>query len=410
MLSAAYFFLILFGYFLLRPLREAMGVERSMDDLRWLYGLTCTMSLVVAVAFGGVVAHTDRARFILIGHLVIVACLLVFIAVRGLVGEDAKVWSGYAFYVWLSVINLFLTGLFWGFMADVWRHQQCMRLFPVIAVGGTLGGLIGSTFAWQMVEIIGPLWQMGLSAFCFAIAIPLVGLIDRNERATTGRPIQPIGGSWKSGVLLVARSPYLMGAGLYVIFLAISNTMLYFTRTELVANAQSQLEARASMFAQMDTWMQATTLIMQVFLTGRLIRVLGVGITLAILPVVTVAGFAILAWIEQRPGIAAWQIFGAVTAFSALHSATRFAIARPTRETLFSVVSEEEKYKAKPVVDLFLYRGGDVAGAGMTAWVAGLWGMLMIALPLAAVWGVLCWSLATAQSQRARKGDCYVNS
>lgn len=408
-LAFVYFFLVLFGYALLRPVREAMGVQRSMNDLRSLFYATCVVSLVVAVGFGGLVARLDRARFIGVGHVLVTACLGVFIAARWVVDDAQRVWVGYAFYVWLSVVNLFLTSVFWAFMADIWRLEQGKRVFPVIAVGGTLGALLGSSFVWWLAERIGVDWQMGLAAGCFVLTLPLVRMLDLGDRAGraldagTGARVDGgrIGGDWWSGLVLLARSPYLLGAGLYVVCMTISSTLLYFTRSELVANASEELGRRVAMFAQLDAWTQGATLFVQLFVTGRLMRHLGVGVTLAVLPLVTVAGFAVLAWVERLPGVEGWQVFGAVTAFSAVHSATRFAVARPSRETLFSVVDDEEKYKAKPVIDLFLYRGGDVLGAWATGLVVGLWGMLMLALPLAALWGGLCAGLAAAQLRRA---------
>lgn len=406
-LAFAYFFLVLFGYFLLRPVREAMGVQRSMSDLRSLFYATCGVSLVVAVGFGGLVARLDRARFIGVGHALVAACLAGFVCARWVADDQQRVWVGYAFYVWLSVVNLFLTSVFWAFMADIWRLEQGKRVFPVIAVGGTLGAVTGSSFVWWLAERIGVDRQMALAAGCFLLTLPLVFLLDRGDRASRPGPaVGPgrVGGDWWAGLALLARSPYLLGAGLYVVCMTISSTLLYFTRSELVSNASEELGRRVSMFAQLDAWTQGATLFVQLFVTGRLMRHLGVGVTLAVLPLVTVAGFGLLAWAEGLPGVEGWQLFGAVAAFSAVHSATRYAVARPSRETLFSVVDEEEKYKAKPVIDLFLYRGGDVAGAWMTGLAAGLWGMFALVLPLAAVWGGLCVGLAAAQRRRAGTG------
>jgi AAA family ATP:ADP antiporter len=410
--SAAYFFLVLFGYFLLRPVREAMGVQRSMDDLRWLFTVTCAVSLLVAVGFGGLVATLDRARFIRVGHLIVAACLGCFIVARHAVADDTRFIVGYVFYVWLSVVNLFLTSVFWAFMADIWGFEQGKRLFPIIAVGGTLGALTGSSFVWNLAERIGVDWQMALAAGCFLATVLLVSGLDRGDRAgraargEAGERPRPVGGNPVAGVLLLARSPYLLGAGLYVMFMTISSTLLYFTRADLVADAADELERRVSLFAQMDAWTQGATLFVQLFVTGRMMRHLGVGVTLAVLPAVTLAGFAVLAAMERAAGVEGWQLFGAVTAFSAVHAATRYAVARPSRETLFSVVTPEEKYKAKPVIDLFLYRGGDVAGAWLTGIVGlTLWSMLMLVLPLAALWGGMCVWLAAAQRRRAHTPD-----
>lgn len=404
--SGGYFFLVLFGNGLLRPVREAMGVQRSMDDLRWLFTATCVASLVITMAFGGVVARMDRARFIAFGHLFVAGCLALFVCAREMVGGAGLVKLGYAFYVWLSVVNVFLTSVFWAFMADVWTLEQGKRVYPVVAVGGTLGAFLGASFVWWLAERVGVDAQMGLAAGCFLATVPLVRTLDRGERrkgAGEARAASPVGGDWWAGVRLMARSPYLLGAGLYVVLMTVSQTLLYFTRAKLVSDASDELERRVSLFAQLDAWTQGATLLVQLFVTGRLMRRFGVGVTLAVLPAVTAGGFGGLAWLGAR-GVEGWVLFGAVAAFSAVHSATRYAVARPSRETLFSVVSAEEKYKAKPVIDVFLYRGGDVAGAWMTRLAAGLWGMMVLALPLAVAWAGLCVALAAAQARRAAAG------
>ncbi|NQX95997.1 MAG: MFS transporter, partial [Erythrobacter sp.] len=150
LLSGGCFFLLLFGYFLLRPIREAMGVQRSMRDLQWLFLVTCGVSLIVTLAFGGVVARFDRKRFITIAYRVVIVCLLGFIAAQQLLSGDQLVLSGYVFYVWLSVVNLFIISVFWALMADVWSLKQGKRLFATIGIGGTLGAFLGSNFVWWL--------------------------------------------------------------------------------------------------------------------------------------------------------------------------------------------------------------------------------------------------------------------
>lgn len=417
-LSGACFFFLLFGYFLLRPIREAMGVQRSMDDLRWLFVVTCFVSLFVTLGFGGVVSRMDRRRFISLAYRGVMVCLAVFIAARQVLTDDLLVYSGYAFYVGLSVVNLFMVSVFWGFMADVWSLSQGKRLFAAIGIGGTLGAILGSNFVWWLADQVGPWVQIGIAIVAFELAVRCVGLIDRRDRkpvqvrvidVTTGehRDERPgvIGGSWTDGVRTMVRSPYMLGIGLYITFLAISNTLIYFTQARLVVDASDELSGRMALFAQLDMWTQLATLLVQLFVTAHLIKRLGIGVALALLPIVTVAGFALLAWVSNIEGVQGWQIFAVFAVFNALHRATRYAVVRPARETLFSVVSDEEKYKAKPIVDVFLYRGGDVAGAGVERAIAGagwgLMGMAMVAAPLAVLWGGLAFMLAMAQHRRA---------
>ena len=438
LLSAAYFFCVLCGYFFLRPVREAMGVARGMDELRWLFVGTAVVSLVFVLAFGGVVARTNRRRFIPIGYLFVIVCLIVFsgmliadgAAGGGLIGTDTETpvarYVGYTFFVWLSTVNLFVTSVFWAFMVDIFDVGQGKRMFAFIGIGGTLGALVGG---WATNVISGmtdsvylPAGLMLTGAAFFGLAIVVMLMLDRltrgsehsrtqsaDEAATrraddaairryqgaVGRGtagLEKIGGTFWDGAQAVARSPYLLGIGVYIVLMAVSNTLIYFTQSNIILDNTDTFSELVAGFAFFDALAQVATLFVQIFVTTHVIKRIGVGWTLVILPIVTMAGFAILS---------AWTVVGVMAVFQAVHRATRYAVSRPARETLFSVVSPSEKYKAKPFVDVFLYRGGDVAGVGVDgafaamgltlAWVAAA------TVPVAGVWAVLCLALGRAQ-------------
>ena len=442
LLSAAYFFCVLCGYYFLRPVRDAMGVARGMDELRWLFVGTALVSLVFVLAFGGVVARMNRRRFIPIAYIFVIACLILFsgmliadgAAGGGLIGTDTETtvarYVGYTFFVWLSTANLFVTSVFWAFMVDIFDVRQGKRMFAFIGIGGTLGALVGG---WATNVISGmtesvylPAGLMLTGAAFFGMAIVLMLTLDRlalgseysrlttdgaaikghqgaSEREPAGpidakmhRMIQgKIGGTFWDGAQAVARSPYLLGIGAYIVLMAISNTLIYFTQANIILDATDTFSELVAGFAQFDALAQVATLFVQIFVTTHVIKRIGVGWTLVILPLVTMAGFAVLS---------AWTVFGVMAVFQAVHRATRYAISRPARETLWSVVSPSEKYKAKPFVDVFLYRGGDVAGVGVDgafaamgltlAWVAAA------TVPVAGVWAVLCLALGRAQQTR----------
>lgn len=404
-LSGLLFFFLLYGYFLLRPLREAMGVERSMRDLRMLFITTCVVSFLVSLAFGSLVAKANPRRFIAIGYRIVIGCLLVFVVSMFTLPDDLKLYSGYVYYVWLSVVNLFMVSVFWGFMADTWTLADAKKLYPTIGVGGTLGALLGSMTAWQTADQIGSIWQMLGACVCFEIAIHIMRRVKSTSNHTQDHHHQPIGGSWHGGAKTILHSPYLIGIGLYIVLIAISSTLIYFTQANIVTSAAEELESRIALFAQLDMWTQLATLFVQLFITAQIIKRLGIGITLCVLPLVTIAGFTALAWVSGQPGYEPWQIFAVFATFNAVHRAGRYAIIRPARETLFSVVSRQEKYKAKPIIDVFLYRGGDVAGAGienaLAAATIGIWGMVMVTAPLAMLWSGLAISLAIVQHRRS---------
>ena len=443
-MSALFFFTVLCGYFFLRPVREAMGVARGMDELRWLFAINCFVSLGAVLAFGGVVARTNRRRFIPVAYLFVIVCLIGFAALLiqdvrsggGLIGTDAQTalsrGVGYSFYIWLTVINLFTTSVFWAFMVDIFDVDQGKRMFAFVGIGGTLGAICGS---WATNVISGGtespylpagLMLTGAGFFAAAIAVMLalermavkseasrleaVGSSGLGARADGGSGGEPedgadsgggagaggaIGGTFWDGARAVATSPYLLGVGVWVVFMAVSNTLIYFTQANIILSDSDTFSQLLGNFAQFDNMAQVATLITQIFITTHVIRKLGVGWTLAILPLVTMAGFAVLA---------VWPVYGVMMIFQAVHRATRYAISRPSRETLFSVVTPSEKYKAKPVVDVFLYRGGDLAGAGID----GLFALLGLALvwvavstgPLAAMWIALSIGMGRAQARR----------
>ena len=431
-LSAVYFFCILCGYFFLRPVRDAMGVARGMDELRWLFVWTALVSLVVVLAFGGVVSRTNRRRFIPIGYLFVIGCLIVFsgmliadgAAGGGLIGTDTETpvarYVGYVFYVWLSTINLFVNSVFWAFMVDIFDVRQGKRMFAFIGIGGTLGAIAGG---WATNVISGmtdsvylPAGLMLIGAAFFGLAIVVMLSLDRlvfgsqrSQLTADGVAIEGrqragdrdvageggIGGAFWEGAQAVVRSPYLLGIGAYIALMAISNTLIYFTQANIILDDRDTFSELVAGFAQLDVFAQVATLFVQIFVTTQVIKRIGVGWTLVILPVVTMLGFAVLS---------AWATFGVMAVFQAVHRATRYAISRPARETLFSVVSPSEKYKAKPFVDVFLYRGGDLAGAGVDSMFAAM-GLTLAAVaaatvPVAGVWAVLCVALGRAQQAK----------
>jgi len=426
-LAAAFYFCVLCGYFFVRPVRDAMGVARGMGELYWLFGVTVASSLILVLLFGGVVARMNRRRFIPVAYGFVVACLFLFAGLLvvdaraggGLIGSGSETvlarGVGYTFYVWLSAINLFVNSIFWAFMVDLFSVEQGKRMFAFIGIGGTTGALAGgwatNRIAAATESVYLPVGLMAIGAGFFVAAIILMLTLDRraarsghsrlgNSAAASGDspdapdPPPGMGGNFWDGATAVVRSPYLLGIALWIMFMAISNTLIYFTQANIILNRSDNFSQLVGSYALMDALTQTATLITQIFITTRLIRKLGVGWTLAILPLVTLAGFAVLA---------IWPIFGVMAVFQAVHRATRYAISRPARETLFSVVPPAERYKAKPVVDVFLYRFGDLAGTGIQVALSALGSLAFMVgatVPFAAVWCALSVGLGRAQNRR----------
>lgn len=407
--SVFFFFCVLSALMVIRPAREALGMRSGLDSVRWLFVGTAVVTLAVNPVFGHLVARYRRLWFIAATYLFFAASLMVFWALLTLAPQAVGEASGRVFYVWFSVFNLFSTMVFWALMADRFSLEQSKRLFGVVAVGGTLGAIFGPWLAYTIVEQVGTanliLIAVGFLVLAVLAAWWVATLQPEGARAAAvADPEAPpavderavIGGSAWEGFRAVARSRYLLGICAIVLILAVMATFLYFTRLAMVARIAEGTDEQTALFANIDMWTQIATLVLQLLVAGHLMKKVGVSFALALLPVTVLLGFV---------GLAIVGSIAALIVFEAAFRAVQRAIWRPARETLFTVVSREEKYKAKAFVDTFVYRAGDVVGA----WTEGLIGTLGLGLaglasavvPLAAVWGVLGVWLGRAQGRRA---------
>ncbi len=402
-MAALYFFFVLTALMVLRPARDAIGMRGGLDAVRWLFIGTALVTLAVNPAFGWLVSQFRRLTFITLTYGFFAASLAGFYFLIVLAPDAVGEVSGRVFYVWFSVFNLFSTMVFWALLADRFSLEQSKRVFGVVAVGGTLGAIFGPWLASQLAEPLGtPALMLVAAGFlCLAVGAawgvatlqPEVsdrGAADVNERAIIG------GNAW-SGISAVFKSPYLLGISSYVLVMTIIATFIYFTRLQMVAAAADDTDTRTTIFAQIDLITQVSTLVLQAVVTGHLMRRLGVAIALAILPVVVALGFV---------GLAMAGSFAVLIMFDAAFRAIQRAITRPARETLFTVVNREEKYKSKAFTDTFVYRGGDVIGAwteGLLGWLGfALLGLASVAVPLAVVWAMLGLWLGSRQQQMGR--------
>jgi ATP:ADP antiporter, AAA family len=407
-----FFFCILTALMVLRPARDALGMQRGMDAIRWLFIGTAVVTLLVNPLFALLVSRFRRLFFITATYLFFAATLLGFYALLTLAPEAVGVVSGQVFYVWFSVFNLFVTMVFWALMADRFSLEQGKRLFGVIAVGGTTGAIFGPWLATVLAEPLGTPALLLVSIAFLGLGVASAWLVAwlQPERARQTDPDDPeappaaderaiIGGSAWEGFRSALRSPYLLGISGYVLILAVMATLLYFTRLQMVAALGDDLDLRTTVFARIDLITQAATLALQLVVAGHLMKRVGVHVALVLLPVTVALGFV---------GLAIVGSLAALIVFEAAFRAVQRAIMRPARETLYTVVSREDKYKAKAFIDTFVYRGGDVAGA----WTEGLLGRLGMALaglaalavPLALVWAGLGLWLGRVQ-QKAAPGD-----
>ncbi len=387
LLSGLYFFLLLLSYYLLRPLRESFGVAHGADRLPWLMTATLLVMLLANPAFAALVSRLPRRRFIPAAYRFFEINAVLF-ALALLLFPGGRTWLGYVFYVWLSVFNLFVVSVFWAFMADGFREDQGKRLFGILAMGGTLGAIAG---AWLAAFLstglqamagrprLGPPALILLSAMVLEAAVhcihPLADLFGFGDHA--GGPREPGPGPLE-GLRRFGTSPYLRLIAAYLLLFTIASTLLYLEQGRIVAATFHDPAARVAAFARLDLWTNVLSLATQLFFTGRLIRAAGIPAVLLLLPVLTLGGFA---------AMAVWPTFAAFAVFQVARRGLHYAVDRPAREILYIPLGPEEKYKAKPFIDTFIYRGGDLVGVWIPTALAAL-GLAVApaALALSALW------------------------
>jgi AAA family ATP:ADP antiporter len=398
--SALAFFFILTALMVLRPAREALGMRRGIEAIRWLFIGTAVVTLAVNPVFGLLVSRYRRLAFVNATYLFFAASLLVFyvllVATPTAIGET----SGMVFFVWFSVFNLFATMVFWGVMVDRFSLEQSKRLFGLIAIGGSLGAIAGPWLASILAKPLGTAGLLLVAAASLGLAVVAVHAVARMRPEGAGSaPADDravIGGSAWDGLRAVVRSPYLIAISAYVLIMTVVATFIYFTRLQMVAALGDGLDARTALFGQIDLYVQVTTLVLQALVTGNLMKRVGVPVTLALLPLTVALGFI---------GLAVSASLAMLIVFQAAYNAVGRGIIRPARETLFTVVNRADKYKSKAFIDTFVYRGGDVLGAqveGLLGRLAtGLTALISVSVPLAIVWGALGLYLGRQQGRQA---------
>ncbi|WP_265920934.1 NTP/NDP exchange transporter [Cupriavidus nantongensis] len=408
-----FFFCLFASYFMLRPVRETMGIAGGVKNLQWLFTATFVVMLAAIPLYGAVCAWLPRRRFVPWVYAFFIANLLAFaMATRAL---PDNVWLARVFYVWLSVFNLFVVSVAWSLMADVFRPEQARRLFALLAAGASAGGLAGPVLGGWLVPHIGLTGLMLLSAALLAATLPGVGwLFGWRRRAGAGvgqpsevassagqDPANPIGGGLLAGLSLLLRSRYLLGIALFVILLATASTFLYFEQARLVAEAFPERTRQTQVFSALDAVVQALTILVQLFFTGRMARRYGVTVLLTAVPLAVAAGFVVLALLPT---------FGVLAAIMILRRVGEYALVRPGREMLFTVVDAETKYKAKNVIDTAVYRAGDAVSAWVKTAIDALSGhpatVALAGALLAVGWAGLGWWLGRRHAgQLGTTGD-----
>jgi AAA family ATP:ADP antiporter len=380
------FFCVLCGYFMLRPVRETIGTVLGEAEVENLFAVTFLSSVAVIPLYGLACARLPRAVVLASVYAIFGVSLLILAGVMN--ADPDNVYAARFFYVWISVFNLFVVSVFWTLMVDRSTSEQAKRLFGVIAAGGTIGGLVAPLATDALIEPIGRTGVLVVSASLFGLAIVCQIILLRiwhqsGDAADRAAQTRPMGGNPFAGITRVIRSPYLLGFCGFVLLLSAATTFLYFEQLRVVSEAFPSEDDRTQVFARLDFAVQALTLVTQLFFTSRIATRLGVAVLLASVPLAMVGGFLTLAVMSN---------FWVLAVVMVVRRAGEYALTRPGREILFTSVDTETKYKAKNLIDVVVYRGGDALSAWLRKGLKAS-GMSFAAIALVGAGIALVWAL-----------------
>ncbi len=394
-LSAFYFFALMSSYYVLRPVRDEMGVRAGVSRMPWLFTGTSAAMFAAVPAFGWAASRFPRRRLVPILNLFFAANL---IALSPAIRDPGSArWAGPALFVWVSVVSVFAVSASWSLFSDIYRREESRRLFGILAAGGSAGALAGPAAMTLLAPRVPTAILLLVSAGLFLLCAGLSRRLAKTAPAAEDEPpSKPIGGSALSGVGRTARSPFLLAVALALVCYTFLSTVLYFAQTEIVGAAIRDSGRRTALFARMDLAVNALTIVLQLLVTAPLVRRIGVGGALAAVAALVTAGAAVLA---AAPSLAA------VVVLQVLHRAGHFAVGRPARETLFVPLDAESRYKAKSFIDTAVFRFSDSASAwalaALRAGGAGLSPAAWISVPVGIVWTATCWRIGKKWEGRA---------
>jgi ATP:ADP antiporter, AAA family len=388
--SFVYFFCLLSAYYMLRSVRETMAIVSGVENIPWLFTGTFTVMILATPVFGWIASRYRRRTFLPWVYYFFIANVLLFFVLFTwfMDNELARVWAARSFFVWLSVFNLFVVSVFWSFMADIWSTEQSRRLFGIISAGGSTGAFVGPLVTSVLVVPIGFENLLLLSAALLAFSIYCVHWLRRwslqntNDGMTPSPEARPLGGSAFGGIKLVLTTPYLAAIAAAMLCAMFLGGAMYMYMAELVSISFPDTDQQTRIFALIDAASNALSFIGQLLVVKFAVQRIGIGMTLAVLPVVSVVAFALLA---------ANPVFLVIAVFQVLRRGLAYGLTKPASDMLYSVVSREAKYKAKNFIETAVWRGGDVFATWTIRSLAGigLTGVSLVCIPIAVVWGLL---------------------
>jgi len=350
-----YFFSVLCGYYILRPLRDEMGIIGGVKNLPWQFTATFVVMLLAVPLYSAVVARVPRRTIIPIVYRFCALNLLAFLLLDR--AGRSEIWVARVFFVWVSVFSLFVVSIFWSFMVDTFRTEQGKRIFGAIAAGGSLGAIVGPAIATLLVKPFGRAGLYVAVAVLLELAVfcvrRLIAWAEVHDAGGVGRtPDRQVGGGVLAGFRLALSSPYLLAIVGMMLAYTITSTVIYVDQARIVSAAIQDSSARTALFARIDLWVNVVALVVQGLATGWMLTALGLGVALCVLPLLTAAGFLGLGLL---PGLATLVVV------QVARRGMQYGLERPSREVLFTVTTSEEKYKAKAFIDTVVFRGGDAA-------------------------------------------------
>jgi AAA family ATP:ADP antiporter len=413
--ATAWFFFILLGYFVIRPVRDTMGSVVGSDGLRSLMWVTLAVMLIAVPAYAGLVANLPRRWLVRVVFHFFTACLISFFFLLQVESESAQWWASRLFFVWVNVFSLFATSVFWSVMADSFDSSQGKRLFGIVAAGGTSGAIVGSLATSQIASFVPTaslLWipvltiQVGL--WCAWRLEKQTQLRQRHHVAVTtdadrlGIVEKQSDGGLFAGISAVTQSPYLLMICLFLFFAQALGTQLYFQQAEIVADAFDSKADRVAFFSYLDLGTQLLTIVIQSVVAGWVLCRWGVAVALIILPCVY---FVVLGSLSASPTLAVLVVAMILT------RGVGYGMTVPSREVLFTVVSREDKYKSKSFIDTVVLRGADALSGAIFAELRKLVATTttsLLMMPVVVIWGVVAWRLGRQQQALSEeaKEDC----
>ena len=404
-LSFLFVFLLMAAYFILRPVRDSLSSDWTDEQLSWLWTSTFFLSIIAVSVYGAVISRLRLRVIVPSVYAFFAATFVAFYAAGNALGENDLV--NRAYYVWLSVFSLYHLSVFWTFMSGLYNREQAKRLFAIIAMGASAGAIVGPAIPTFFADDIGTLNLLLIAAMLLLVPIPIIFRLEKLRISDLGNtdPQTNLAGEQKlstnpfSGFKTFVSNPYLLAIGLFILLYVVMNTFIYFELRKMMGDFDR--DVRTQIWGGIDLAVNSIAFVTALFATGRLATRFGMSTTLAIIPALMVGGWLVVALSPVLAVMAGLQV---------ARRAGNYAVTRPGREILFTAVDADTRFKAKPVIDIVVYRGGDMLTAwfytALTATLSlGTAGIAVVSAVVAAIWAGAGIFLGRAYDREAKESE-----